>query len=86
MENIFKDSRFAKIAYSENKYYVVGVIKENDMEKYICYGIPDKFSEHAPKELEGYCSFIPLSVFELDGNGYWMMFQDACTGECLKKH
>lgn len=85
LETIFKGSRWAKINYSDTRYYVLGVIKENGREKYICYGVPDKFSEYAPKELDGYCSFIPLSVFDLSGNGYWMMFQDADTGECLKK-
>ena len=85
LENIFRDSRWAKINYSDSKYYVVGLIKENGVEKYICYGVPERFSEYAPKELDGYCSFIPLSVFDLSGNGYWMMFQDADTGECLKR-
>jgi len=85
LENIFRGSRWAKIAYSDSRYYVVGVIKENGVEKYICYGVPERFSEYAPKELDGYCSFIPLSVFDLSGNGYWMMFQDADTGECLKR-
>ncbi|MBO4594172.1 MAG: hypothetical protein J5697_00550 [Clostridia bacterium] len=86
LETIFKDSRWVKINYSATRYYVLGVIKENGREKYVCYGVPDKFSEYAPKELDGYCSFIPLSVFDLSGNGYWMMFQDADTGECLKRN
>ena len=86
LENIFRGSRWVKINYTESRYYVVGIIYENSKEKYVCYGVPDKFSEYAPKELEGYCSFIPLSVFDLSGNGYWMMFQDAETGACLKKN
>ena len=85
LETIFKGSRWAKINYSDSRYYVLGVINESGREKYICYGVPEKFSEYAPKELDGYCSFIPLSVFDLSGNGYWMMFQSADTGECLKR-
>jgi len=80
-------SKWAKIFYSENKFYVVGVIYKSSLgeEKYICYGVPDKYSLNPPKELKGFCSFIPLSVFDMTGDGYWMMFQDASTGECIKK-
>lgn len=77
-------SKWAKINYAEDKFYVVGLVKENKKEKYICYGIPAKYSPEPPKELAGYCSFIPLSIFDMKGDGYWMMFQDAVTGECAK--
>ena len=83
LENMFPESRFAKINYSNDKYYVVGLIKERGAEKYICYGVPGTYSPEPPKELKGYCSFIPLSVFCLDGEGYWMMFQDAVSGKCI---
>ena len=85
LTKLFPDSTFVRINYSSDKYYVVGVIKENKKEKYICYGVPSPYSEKAPKELEGFCSFIPLSIFEMKGDGYFMMFQDAETGECIKK-
>lgn len=85
LSKLFPDSRFVRINYSPDKYYVVGVIKEEKKEKYICYGVPSPYSDKAPKELEGFCSFIPLSIFEMKGDGYFMMFQDAVTGECIKK-
>ncbi len=86
LSGIFPDSRFVKINYSEKDYYVVGVINELGAPKYICYGVPAVYSPSPPKELEGYCSFIPLSIFSLDGDGFWMMFQDAITGESIKKN
>ena len=57
----------------------------NGKEKYICYGVPAPFSKEPPKELKGFCTFIPASVYDLFGNGFWMMFQCAETGECIKK-
>ena len=81
----FADSRWAKVHYADEKFYVVGVIKENGKEKYICYGVPSPYRETPPKELAGYCSFVPISVFDLKGDGYFMMFQDAVTGKCVKK-
>ena len=86
LAGIFPDSRFVRINYSEKDYYVVGVVNEFGVPKYICYGVPAVYSPTPPKELEGYCSFIPLSIFSLDGDGFWMMFQDAVTGESIKKH
>ena len=86
LTKLFPDSTFVRINYSSDKYYVVGVIKENKKEKYICYGVPSPYSEKAPKELDGFCSFIPLSIFDTQGDGYFMMFQDAITGECIKKN
>ena len=85
IEKIIGGSRFAKVYYAEDKYYVVGLIKENDKPKYICYGVPSPYSPTPPKELAGYCSFIPLSIFNLKGDGYFMMFQDAISGKCVKK-
>lgn len=81
---IFPNGKWVKIFYSEDKYYVVGLITECDKPKYICYGIPHPYSEQPPKELEGVSTFIPLSLFDLRGDGYWMMFQDAVTGKCVK--
>ncbi len=79
----FPDSRWVKISYSNDKFYVVGLIKENKKEKYICYGVPEKYSDQPPKQLKGYCTFIPLSIFDMQGEGFWMMFQDAISGECI---
>ncbi len=79
----FPDSRFVKINYSPEKYYVVGVIKEQAKEKYICYGVPATYSPTPPRALDGYCVFIPLSLFDMKGEGFWMMFQDCTTGESV---
>ena len=85
LEKSIEGSRFAKVYYSDDKFYVVGVVKEQGKEKYICYGVPSAYRETPPKELAGYCSFVPLSVFDLKGDGYFMMFQDAFTGKFLHK-
>ena len=85
LSEMFPDSRWAKINYAEDKFYVVGVVKEKNKEKYICYGVPSPYRETPPKELAGYCCFIPLSPFDLKGNGYFIMFQDALTGKCVQK-
>lgn len=83
LEKNFYGSTFVKVNYSERKFYVVGVVPDSDGKKYLCYGVPDTYSPTPPKELKGYCSFIPLSIFDMKGKGYWMMFQDGVTGGCV---
>lgn len=83
LENRIPDSKWVKIYFSEDKYYVVGLVKEDGKVKYICYGVPSNYKETPPPSLAGYCSFVPLSIIKLKGEGYWMMFQDAITGECV---
>ena len=83
LQAVIKGGKFVKINYSNDKHYVVGVVKEKGKEKYVCYGVPATYSKTPPVQLAGYCSFIPLSVFDLEGKGYWVMFQDAVTGKCV---
>ena len=77
-------SRWAKVVFARNKYYTVGVICDEKRPKYICYGVPAESRGEPPAALKGFCSFLPLSVFDLSGRGYWMMFQDAETGQCVR--
>ena len=67
----------------EIEYYTVGLIYDQKKPAYICYGVPGKYSKEPPKELKGYCSYLPLSLFDLGGDGYWMMYQNADSGECV---
>ena len=76
------DSRWVRVDAGGGKHYVVGVIEQGGQPAYICYGVPGRYQKNPPKALDGYCSYLPLSVFDLHGDGYWMMFQDADTGDC----
>ncbi|MBQ7340182.1 MAG: hypothetical protein IJW43_04960 [Clostridia bacterium] len=85
LSSVLPDSTFCKIHYASNKYYVVGVIKEKGKVKYICYGVPASYSDTPPDALKDFCCFLPLSLFDLQGQGFWMMFQSAKDGKCIKK-
>ena len=78
------DSDWVRIDFGKNKFYVVGVIREGKKPKYICYGVPAEKRGEPPDALKGYCSFLPASLFDLDGKGYWMMYQDAETGKNVR--
>ena len=77
-------SQWVRIAFGKGKFYVVGVIREGKKPKYICYGVPAEKRGDPPEALKGWCSFLPASLFDLDGKGYWMMYQDAETGACVR--
>lgn len=80
--DLFPQSKWARINYSHNRYYVVGLIIMDGIEKYICYGVPDNYSKNPPKEFDGFCVFLPTDPKLPEGKGYWMMFQDCFTGRC----
>ena len=84
LKPLLKNSKFVKIHYAENKYYYVGAIYENNEIKYVCYAVLGRYND-VSKELFNYLNFIPISSFNQTNNGYFVIFQDAKTGEIIKK-
>lgn len=82
LSEVVPDSRWVKIKYDGDDYYVVGVIYDKNRPLYICYGVEGRYGEK-PEKIGDYCSFIPSSIFNLKGDGYWVMYQSAITGKCL---
>lgn len=65
----------------DNKYYVVGIIKQNNDIKYICYGVPGNYRIEPPAEMREYSQWLPTDALNPYDKGYWVMYQDADTGE-----
>lgn len=85
LQELINGSKWAKISCGQNKYYVVGLILHGKTPSYICYGIPGTHLNQ-PEILKGVSSFIPESLFGEQKNGYWVMYQDVNTGECIVLH
>ena len=83
LSEVVPDSRWVRIKYDDGEYYVVGVLYDKDRPLYLCYGVEGRYGEK-PEKINEYCSFIPSSLFNLKGDGYWVMFQRATNGECVK--
>ena len=75
LERAMDGSKFVKIAYGDNRYYVFGVLKVEGKPRYICYGVPALNGEVPPPSLKSCASYV-----ETDNGGYWMTYQDAGTG------
>jgi len=82
LTNLVDNSSWVKINNdNDNKYYVVGIIKHNNDIKYICYGVPGSYSNEPPIEMREYSQWLPTDVRNPYNMGYWVMYQDADTGE-----
>lgn len=84
LEALIPNSKWAKIDYENNgNHYVLGLIYEDISLKYICYGVPGVYSDTAPNGLDNYTQWLPTNVDEPTQNGYWVMYQNALTGESI---
>ena len=86
LEDIIPNSKFVKVDFEENgDHYIFGIIYDNNnLEEYLVYGIPALYTNEPPNELDGYYQWLPLDVSAPEEDGYWLMYQDARTGENIK--
>ena len=78
---LFRSSRFVKIAVEDSdKYYCVGLVGSPD---YICYAVPAVYTPQPPEELDGYCQWLPTDENRPEGDGFWVIYQDAVSGDSV---
>jgi len=72
----FRNTYWVKVVRG-TAYYAEGIILENNVPKYLCFALPERYME---KTDEMFTYFIP------DGNekGYFIAFQDAASGRTVK--
>ena len=68
---------------AESPEYLVGVVYDDGRAQYVCYALAAKKGNEPPEEIKDVCTFVPLSVFS-DANGFFVIFQSAASGECVK--
>lgn len=79
----FASSQWVRLKGDENTpEYLVGVIYESLKPKYVCYALFGNAS-CPPEEIKDESVFIPHSLFDEEA-GYYVIFQSASTGECIK--
>ena len=84
LNGVFSCSEWVRIEEpTSGKKYLVGVVYDDWKAKYICYAIPAERSENPPEEIKDVCTFVPSSVFT-DTVGFFVIFQSAANGECIK--
>ena len=84
LKDAFSCSDWVRIkGASASPEYLVGVVYNDGKVRYICYAIRAKEGSAPPDEIKNVCSFVPYSPF-CDKEGFFVIFQSAATGECLK--
>ena len=82
LNEIIPNSKWVKVDYENNgQYFIIGLLYEHGKVEYVCYGMPGEFTTEPPRELSGMCQWLPLDPEKPEELGYWLMYQDAETGE-----
>lgn len=81
LEELVHESTWARVPFGDDEYYVVGVISEARQPIFICYGLPRELRDDPCPELTMHAEWLPLDRTNVDGKGYWVMYQDAVSGE-----
>jgi hypothetical protein len=85
LEQLIPNSKWVKVDYeNDGNYYVLGLIYDDVNIKYIAYGVPGNYSSTPPKELEAYSQWLPIDPENPLSGGYWVMYQDALSGDNIK--
>ncbi|MBO5103421.1 MAG: hypothetical protein J6C13_04985 [Clostridia bacterium] len=86
LEDLVQNTEWIKVNYSqEGNHYILGKLFDGSVVTHLCYGIPAQSRNIAPpSSLIDFCQWLPLSLEEPDSSGYWVMYQNAETGENIK--
>lgn len=82
LEDIIPNSKFVSV--DGDSPYVLGAIYENNIIKYIAYGVPAQYSSPPPNDLGNHYQWLPLNPRDAMSDGYFMIYQNALTGSIVE--
>ncbi len=82
LTEVIPNSKFCKV--TGNQEFSFGVVYDDGKPKHVCYALKGEYKKEPPTEIKGLASFVPKSIYDDSGDGYWVIFQDATTGESIK--
>ena len=84
LDGAFTCSQWARVKGEEGTpEYLVGVLYEDGKAAYICYALAAQDKRNPPNEIKDSCVFVPTTPYD-DESGFFVIFQSAATGECIK--
>lgn len=86
LENLVDNSKWVTISYDNvEKDYVVGLLYDEEKNlEFIAYGVPGNIENQPPSQIIEYSQWLPLDPKTPSESGYWVMFQDAVTGDSVR--
>ncbi len=83
LDGAFSCSEWVRVKGTSKKpEYLVGVLRMDGRAHYICYALRAEDKDAPPDEIKNVCAFVPVSPY--DDTGYFVIFQSAATGECIR--
>lgn len=84
LQQLVPHSKWVKVSYDDKgQEYAVGLIYEEEVLKYLAYGVPASKDAEVQEEIQPYSQWIPLDPTSPDSRGFWVMYQDAITGDSV---
>ncbi|MBQ9792441.1 MAG: hypothetical protein IJW32_01670 [Clostridia bacterium] len=86
LKNIISNSKWVRVSFNENNdYYVLGLVYNDSFERveYISYGMPSMDDKNPPEDLKDFAQWLPIDFLN-NTKGFWLVYQDALTGETIK--
>ncbi len=80
LNSILEGGNFVKIPYDDTEHYSVGTLSQSGKVAYVVYAIKGKSNLAPPKETAEAAQFLPTE----NDDGYWVIMQDADSGEIVK--
>jgi len=84
LEEHIDDSKWVTVNYDGDDYYVIGLLKSNNTVTHIVYGVPGLAGIYPPEETLEISDWLPTPTRDNPKRGYWLIFQDAITGNITK--
>lgn len=86
LEMLVDNSKWVSINYDGvEKDYVVGLLYDEDGNlEFVAYGVPGNIDNKPPSQIIEYSQWLPIDPTNPAGEGYWVMFQDAITGDSVR--
>ena len=84
LNGAFSCSEWVRVKGEENApEYLVGIVYQDGKARYICYALVARDKDAPPEEIKEVCTFVPSNAFT-DTDGFFVIFQSATTGECIR--
>ena len=84
MEEKLPETEWVKVMCDggDGGHYILGKLYDGEVVTHIAYGMfAENSSQKPPKEIEMFCQFLPLDAENPNSSGYYVMYQDAITGD-----
>ena len=83
LSNIIENSKWITVD-STDEPYIMGIIYENSIPQYLCYGVIQDHKQIPPVEIIDSSQWVPFDLNNEMGAGAYIMYQSAESGETLK--